>query len=293
MVPARVRLPLESGSSEWARRILPFLYFWAVAWVLLGFVSFVILPTRLRFFVFFLMLIPVPLLIGIALVRIVMLDDPYVEISDSAIEMVQRPVRTRVAWEDVAGVCVSLSHKAAQTFPVVILEPRAVTEPTMIRPYGSRVLIQPSAIDPLSLATSLQAIMRRVPPEAVDIRIPLLLSLAQSIANADLKARVISRNDSELRRVLDRPNQFPPSLAGPLLYFTGNFSEALELCERGDGSEPEAWALLLCRAACERDLGQAVNSAHVAEAVVYSPDYVRPVLQSELERLASRRTVQD
>jgi hypothetical protein len=70
------------------------------------------------------------------------------------------------------------------------------------------------------------------------------------------------------------------AITAPFEYFLGNVEKARAQCLAGLKAEPNAWELLLCRALCERALGDGASAgaSMTVAAAADSPSEVAPVL---------------
>jgi hypothetical protein len=158
---------------------------------------------------------------------------------------------------------------------------------------GSRapvIAFQPGNLhSPELVETVLFELVAHCPPERVDPEVILVLALSHRVDDSAIGAfagavRPFDPHDPVVDRLLTQASTRAPAIA-IFEYFLGNIERARFLGVQGLSVEPGAWDLLLCRALCERSLGDAAAyRLSLAAALAASPPpEIAPVLACALE----------
>jgi hypothetical protein len=281
MVVEPLLIPLGASGSGRTPGILKFLYFWAAGWAIinLGFLG--LMPWHIKVLALAMFIPWLPFVGGIVFLRRVYGDKPYLEFSDSAVAFRAKAAPCEVLWRDATSLFVPAKFGAikAKLFPrILILRTDHVVEPSGFGRVGTVIGLQPGASTVPTEIQYVTELIRRAPARIVDPEVPLLLGLALRASGKGLES--LNPADSAIRELLRHPAPEAAPVTAPFEYFLGNIEKGRAQCEAGLETEPGAWDLLLCRALCERALGDeaAWRASLVAALAASPPAEVAPVL---------------
>jgi len=186
-----------------------------------------------------------------------------------------------LAWKAVERVDLQTSDPSLRRYRILSLRFDSPDE-RELRLHVRRVSAE-------AMGAILTELLAHCPASAIDIEVPALDALTSSVIARNRRVatqvNTLVATDSVLHGILKRQEPQDASVTAPFEYFLGNIDKARAHCAAGLSLESNAWDLLLCRALCERSLGDEAAYRESLRAALEAspPPEVAPVLAHALE----------
>jgi len=289
-----VVIPLGTKPSS-ATALLPFMYTLALAIGLTGIGFLVFLPGHLKWVSLSIFSVLLIYMLGVLFLRSIMLHAPSLEFTDWSVALKSPTVNSEVFWRDATSLSLarSVGGAKARPFPVaVVLKPEGRMNLGGLGRGGSILALQVGGdVEPEIEEQFVSELVRRTPAAIVDVELPVLHSMLRAIVSSRLLADDeavswrLNPADSGVQRGLRNADPRDAHITAPFEYFLGNIEKARRQCAAGLSLGPNAWDLLLCRALCERSLGDEAAYRELLRASLEAspPPEVALVLAHALE----------